>query len=62
MAKFFKYRCTACGAWHYVSRALAVTCPVCYAAPGEKCKDLRAADPKKTRISEHDERLESLPS
>lgn len=62
MARFFKYQCSACKAWHYLPRALAVTCPICYVEPGEKCRDLRAVDPKKTRIAEHAERLDRLPS
>jgi len=61
MARHMPYRCSACGATHFVPRALAVTCPVCYAHPGERCHDLRAKDPNKPRITEHAERLDRLP-
>jgi predicted nucleic acid-binding Zn-ribbon protein len=61
MAKTIAFRCTACGTVHYIPCAMAVACPKCSAAAGERCRDTRSADPKKYRLSVHPEREALLP-
>lgn len=59
--RLMQYRCGACGTVHHIPRALAVDCPTCHAVPGERCRDLRAADPKKHRLTPHPEREALIP-
>jgi len=63
MAKTFPFRCGACGTVHHLPRALAVDCPAegCKAPAGQRCRDLRAADPKATRLTPHPEREALIP-
>lgn len=59
--RLMEFRCGACGTVHHIPRALAVDCPTCHALVGQRCRDLRAADPKKTRLTPHPEREALLP-
>jgi hypothetical protein len=63
MTLLMEFTCGACGTKHWIPRALAVDCPAqaCGAKVGHPCRDLRSADPKKTRVQPHDERKALLP-
>jgi uncharacterized OB-fold protein len=59
--RLMEFRCGACGTVHHIPRALAVTCPLCQAEPGDKCLDLRSTTDVKYRLTPHPEREALLP-
>jgi predicted RNA-binding Zn-ribbon protein involved in translation (DUF1610 family) len=59
--RLMDFTCGACGTKHHIPRALAVTCPVCGAAPGSRCRDLRSTTGAKHRLTPHSEREALVP-
>jgi uncharacterized OB-fold protein len=58
--RLMEFRCGACGTVHHIPRALALDCPACQAAPGQRCRDLRSST-LKHRLTPHPEREALLP-